>query len=96
MGLPSEETLMTYQNGRRRLVQCFSIVPHQTKTNGMIIVQQEATVGVNTNKIFQIRRQHVPGPSLPNSVILHVKSILSEYALLEKSKHKIKTSRLMG
>ena len=41
----------------RRLVQCFSIAPHQKKTNGMTIVQKEATVGVNTNKIFQIRRQ---------------------------------------
>ena len=59
--------------------------------NGTIIVQKEATVGVNTNKIFQIRRQHnFPGPGLTKSVILHVKPILvelSEGTLLEKCLH---------
>ena len=41
-------------------------------------------------RIFQIRRQHVPGQGLPKNVILHVKLIfveLSEYALLEKCLH---------
>ena len=64
-------------------VQCFSIVPHQKKTNSMIIVQKDATVGVNTNKIFQIRRQHMFHDQFSQRVLFYMFE-LSEDDLLEK------------
>ena len=72
-------------------MQCFSIVRHQKKTNGTIIVRKEATVGVNTNQdISNKTTTYVPGPGLPKNVILQVKPIfvnLSEDDLLEKCLH---------
>ena len=65
---------------------CFSIVPHQKKTNSMIIVQKDVTVGVNTNKIFQIRRQHMFHGQFSQRVLIYMFE-LSEDALLEKCLH---------
>ena len=76
LGLPSEAMS----------VQCFSIVPHQKKTNSMIIVQKDVTVGVNTNKIFQIRRQHMFQGQFSQRVLFYMFE-LSEDALLEKCLH---------
>ena len=78
----------------RQLVQCFSIVPHQKKTNGMTIGQKEATVGVNTNKIFQIRRQPMFQDHVSQSLLFFMQSkSLSNYLkmLFSKSAYIVKT-----
>ena len=61
-------------------MQCFSIVPHEKKTNDMIIVQKEATVGVNSNNIFKIRRQHMFYAQVSQRVLLYTRNqYLSNY-----------------